>query len=211
MLQNCYPFFSFLFFPFLVVTNLLAIGINVLACPLTYAVALSHYKRDKPLSITIMKKQFILVLALCTLTLFACEEEPVLINPKSNATTPAINSFFPESAVCGAEVAISGANFGTSMADNYVTFSGAYAEVTGVGHGKGKSTHEFTARRLLLLSYFCWRDFYHKTCYKAVMLKLTKNCHTENVIPTNAKPLLAVRCYCFVSFSFRTVFLSAVN
>ncbi len=38
-------------------------------------------------------------------------------------------------------------------------------------------------------------DFYHKTCYEAVMFKFTKNCQTKNVTPACAKPLLAVRAF----------------
>jgi hypothetical protein len=136
LLQNCYPLLSFLFCSFLVVTNLLAIGIDVLACPSTYAVALLHHKKDKPLNITVMKKHIILALALFTLSLTACEEEPVTLNAEPHAATaPAITSFFPESSAIGSEVVISGNNFGASIADNYVTFSGAYAEVTEAGHG----------------------------------------------------------------------------
>ncbi len=83
-----------------------------------------------------MKKQFILVLALSTVSLLACEEEHEAVNPEPNAATALIiSSFSPETAACGAEVMISGENFGATMADNYVTFSGAYAEVTEVGHG----------------------------------------------------------------------------
>jgi hypothetical protein len=83
-----------------------------------------------------MKKQLILVLALCTLSLFACEEEPLAVNPEPHAATaPTIGSFSPESAACGAAVVISGENFGASLADNYVTFSGAYAEVMEVQPG----------------------------------------------------------------------------
>lgn len=85
-----------------------------------------------------MKKQCILALAFSTFALFACEEEPVVNTTPHAAIAPAINSFYPESSVCGAEVILSGENFGVSIADNYVTFNGAYAEITGVGSGMVK-------------------------------------------------------------------------
>ncbi len=77
-----------------------------------------------------MKKQLIFVLALSALPMFSCEEEPV-IQSKDIISTPAvtITGFYPESAASGATVTLFGANFSTTLTDNYVTFDGTSAAV----------------------------------------------------------------------------------
>ncbi len=82
-----------------------------------------------------MKKHIILALALFTLSLTACEEEPVVNSKPKASIAPTISSVFPDTGIIGQEVVIYGENFGASMADNYVTFNGAYAEVTEAGQG----------------------------------------------------------------------------
>lgn len=82
-----------------------------------------------------MKKQIILVLALCTLSLSACEDEVLDHEPLDPATAPKITSFYPGSAIGGTEVLIFGENFGASILDNLVTFNGTDSEVTQVGLG----------------------------------------------------------------------------
>ncbi|CAN5179266.1 hypothetical protein BH23BAC1_BH23BAC1_48660 [soil metagenome] len=78
-----------------------------------------------------MKKPLILLLAVFTFSLVACDEEPP--NPtKKTAVEPkliTITSFSPESVKSGAEIAIYGENFGKTISENYVTFDGWDAEV----------------------------------------------------------------------------------
>ena len=83
-----------------------------------------------------MKKQFILGLAFLALSFSACEDsivDPVLPAPVSVLS---INSVYPELAVSGSPMTISGENFGASISDNYVTFNGAFSEVMHVEPGK---------------------------------------------------------------------------
>lgn len=84
-----------------------------------------------------MKKQIVFILSVTTLLLTACEGE--IIEPPNGgfkpAPQPVITSFYPESIVGGSPMVIFGENFGASIADNYVTLNGEYAEVTHVQHG----------------------------------------------------------------------------
>lgn len=76
-----------------------------------------------------MKKQFVLGLAFLALSLSACEDD--VIPPKPSSSSPAsilsIHSFYPEMAVSGSDLMISGENFGASIFDNNVTFNSAYS------------------------------------------------------------------------------------
>ena len=83
-----------------------------------------------------MKKQFVLGLAFLALSLSACEDDVIPPKPSSAAGVLSINSVYPELAECGKEVLISGKNFGPTILDNYVTFNGAFSEVTHVEPGR---------------------------------------------------------------------------
>lgn len=88
-----------------------------------------------------MKKQLIFVLAIATLSLTGCEEDyvnPPFINvmDSEHARVTTINSFYPESGAAGIVVTIFGENFGGSISENKVTFSGINSEVLQVQRGK---------------------------------------------------------------------------
>ena len=85
-----------------------------------------------------MKKQFVLVLAITTLSLTSCDEDPTVIPAWKNdggAKPIAITSFYPESGEGGIIVYIFGENFGASVSDSNVTFNGIYSEVLQVRPG----------------------------------------------------------------------------
>jgi IPT/TIG domain len=85
-----------------------------------------------------MKKQLVLVLAIATLSLTSCDEDPTISPPWKNdggAKPIAITSFYPESGEGGIVVSIFGENFGTSVSDSYVTFNGKDSEVLQVRPG----------------------------------------------------------------------------
>ncbi len=83
-----------------------------------------------------MKKPFILVLAISTLSLAACEEEYALSNREPEPVAPMIiTSFNPESAASGEEITLFGEEFGASISDTYLSFGGYEAEVLQVYSG----------------------------------------------------------------------------
>jgi IPT/TIG domain len=82
-----------------------------------------------------MKKQFIFVLAIATLSFTSCEEDHVKVTNPGYSPVTKISSFYPESGEGGTVVAIFGENFGPSISDNHVTFNGMYSEVTQVQTG----------------------------------------------------------------------------
>jgi hypothetical protein len=83
-----------------------------------------------------MKKQLILVLTISALALTSCEEVDVPRTTTQRQVPPlSITSFYPASSPGGTEIMISGQNFGTTKANNYVSFNGNYAEVTQVQLG----------------------------------------------------------------------------
>lgn len=74
-----------------------------------------------------MKNQFILGLAFLALSLSACEDSIVIpeVTP-TPVSVLSINSVYPELAESGSHITIFGENFGASISDNYVSFSGAF-------------------------------------------------------------------------------------
>jgi hypothetical protein len=85
-----------------------------------------------------MKKQLILLMTVSALSFTACEE-PIECDPKPQETSVlvkpiVINSFYPESAKTGAEVAIFGENFGNDIKENYVTINGLESEILTVSY-----------------------------------------------------------------------------
>lgn len=77
-----------------------------------------------------MKKPIIIALALFTVSLLACEEDPFMSN-STPSLAPAISiySFYPEQGKGGDEIAITGENFGKLIGDNYVTFDATGSEI----------------------------------------------------------------------------------
>jgi IPT/TIG domain len=84
-----------------------------------------------------MKKQYVILFALPLFLAIACDDPQINPEPPGLGTsqTVSISSFYPESGMRGATVAIFGENFGTSISDNYVTLGGMYAEITAVQGG----------------------------------------------------------------------------
>lgn len=70
-----------------------------------------------------MKKQFIFYLSLVGLSLSACIDNLMPSEPSTNEGILSIESFYPESAIGGSEIAIYGKNFGATIRNNYVTFN----------------------------------------------------------------------------------------
>jgi hypothetical protein len=89
-----------------------------------------------------MKKQLILLMTVSALSFTACEDtgvepgEKFPVPPKTTETVKpiVINSFYPESAKTGAEVAIFGENFGNDIKENYVTINGWESEIVTVSY-----------------------------------------------------------------------------
>src|SRR5690606_40017491 len=62
--------------------------------------------------------------------IMSCEEIiPNVDHSPGSAGYPFITSFTPESAECGTEITLYGGNFGTSTAENYVTFNNWNSEI----------------------------------------------------------------------------------
>ncbi len=79
-----------------------------------------------------MKKQLVLVLAITTLSLTSCNEDPTITPPWNNdggAKPITITSFYPMSGEVGIVVFIFGENFGTSASESNVTFNGIHSDV----------------------------------------------------------------------------------
>ena len=86
-----------------------------------------------------MKKQLVLVLAIVTLSLTSCDEDPTITPAWKNdggAKPINITSFYPESGEGGIALSIFGENFGASLSDCNVTFNGIYSDVLQVQPGK---------------------------------------------------------------------------